>query len=103
VDVKRPIDQRQRDVVIHSVTSNIGQFKHCNSLVHFFLRGANVFKLDSNEHYFRSRNHALPQDSHSLRGPTRDLWIVRMYSFVSRRNVGHKRKSRQSGICQLLL
>jgi hypothetical protein len=36
----------------------------------------NVFTSDSNEHYFRSQNHALPQDSHSLRGSTRDLWTV---------------------------
>jgi hypothetical protein len=36
----------------------------------------NVFTLDSNEHYFRSRNLALPQDSHSLRVSTRDLWTV---------------------------
>jgi hypothetical protein len=34
--------------VIHSLAANIGQFKHCNSLVHFFLLGANVFTLDSN-------------------------------------------------------
>jgi hypothetical protein len=34
--------------------------------------------LDSNEYYFRSRNCALPQDSHSLRGSTRDLWTVCM-------------------------
>jgi hypothetical protein len=38
--------------------------------------GANVFTLDSNGHYFRSRNLALPQDSHSLRGSTRDLCSV---------------------------
>jgi hypothetical protein len=62
--------------VIHSRTANIGKFKHCNSLVHFFLWGANVFTLDSNEHYFRSRNLTLPQDSHSLRGSTRDLCTV---------------------------
>jgi hypothetical protein len=38
---------------------------------------ANVFTLDnSNVHYFRSRNLALPQDSHSLRRSTRDLWTV---------------------------
>jgi hypothetical protein len=54
-------------------------YKPCNSLVHFFLRGVNVFTLDSNEHYFRSRNLALPQDSHSLRGTTRDLWTVFAY------------------------
>jgi hypothetical protein len=71
-----PIGQRQGDVVIHSLTANIGQFKHCNGLVHFFLWGANVFTLDSNEHFFRSRNLALPQDSHSLRGSTRDPWTV---------------------------
>jgi hypothetical protein len=32
--------------------------------------------LYSNEHYFRSQNRALPQDSYSLRGSTRDLWTV---------------------------
>jgi hypothetical protein len=32
--------------------------------------------LDSNEHYFRSWNHALPQDSHSLQGSTRVLWTA---------------------------
>jgi Flp pilus assembly protein TadB len=37
---------------------------------------ANVFTLYSNEHYFRLRNRALPQDSHSSRGPTRDLCTV---------------------------
>jgi hypothetical protein len=42
----------------------------------FICLGVNVFTLDSNAHYFRSRNRALPQDSHSLRGPTRDLWTV---------------------------
>jgi hypothetical protein len=62
--------------VIHSLTANIGQFKHCNSLVNFFLWRANVFTLDSNERYFRSRNLALSQDSHSLRGSTRDMWTV---------------------------
>jgi hypothetical protein len=50
--------------------------KHCNSLVHYFLWVINVFTLDSDEHYFRSRNCALPQDSHSLRGSTRDPWTV---------------------------
>jgi hypothetical protein len=60
----------------YSLTAKIGQFKHCNSLVHFFLWGTNVLALDSNEHYFRSRNLALTQDSHSLRGSTRDLWTV---------------------------
>jgi hypothetical protein len=59
--------------VIHSLTANIG---HCNILVHFSLSGANVFTLDSNKHYFRSRNRALPQDSHFLSGTTRDLWTV---------------------------
>jgi hypothetical protein len=76
VDERLPTSQRQEDVVIHSLTENIGQFKHCNSLDHLFLLGANVFTLDSNEHHFRSRNFALPQDSHSLRGSTRDLWTV---------------------------
>jgi hypothetical protein len=37
---------------------------------------ANIFTLDSNEHYFLSRNRALPEDSHSLRGSTRDMWTV---------------------------
>jgi hypothetical protein len=27
----------KRDVVIHSLTANIGQFGFCNNLVHFFL------------------------------------------------------------------
>jgi hypothetical protein len=67
VDGRFPIGQRQGAVLIHSLPANIGQFKNCNSLVHFFLCGSNVFTLDSNEHYFRSRNLALPQDSHSLR------------------------------------
>jgi hypothetical protein len=62
--------------VIHSLTANIGQFKHCNSLVHFFLKGANIFTLDSNELYFCSRKFTLPQDSHSLQRSTRDLWTV---------------------------
>jgi hypothetical protein len=56
--------------VIHSLTENIGKFKNCNSLVYLFLLGVNVFTLDSNERYFRSRNLALPQDSRSLRGLT---------------------------------
>jgi hypothetical protein len=51
-------------------------WKHLNSLDHLFLCGANVFTLDSNEYYFHSRNLALPQDSHSLRVSTRDLWTV---------------------------
>jgi hypothetical protein len=62
--------------MIHSLTENIGQIKHCNSLVHLFLWGANVFTLDSNEHYFRSRNLTLPQDSRFLRGSTRYLRTV---------------------------
>jgi hypothetical protein len=80
VNGKLPIGQRYRDVVSHSLTANIGQFKQCNSLVLFFLWGANVFTLDSNEHYFRSRNRALPQDSYSLRGSARDLWTVALPS-----------------------
>jgi hypothetical protein len=39
----------------------------------------NDFTLDSNEHYLRSRNLALPQDSHSLRGTARDLWMVSVF------------------------
>jgi hypothetical protein len=66
--------------MIHNVTANIGEFGFCNCLVHLFLWGANVFTLDSNEHYFRSRNLALTQDSHSLRGSTRDPWTVYMIS-----------------------
>jgi hypothetical protein len=62
--------------MIHSLTANIGQFGICNSLVHFFILGENVFTLDSKENYFRSRNLALPQDLHSLRRSTRDLWTV---------------------------
>jgi hypothetical protein len=58
--------------VINSITAYIRQFKHCNSLVHFFLSGTNVFTLDSNEHYFRSQNCALQQDLHSLQGSTCD-------------------------------
>jgi hypothetical protein len=37
VDGRLPIGQRKRDLVIHSLTADIGQFKHCNSLVNFFL------------------------------------------------------------------
>jgi hypothetical protein len=48
----------------------------CSCLVHFFLWGNNIFTLDSNEHYFRSRNLALPQDLHCLRRSTCDLWTV---------------------------
>jgi hypothetical protein len=62
--------------MIDSLIANIGQLKHCNSLAHFFLLAANVFTLGSNEHYFRLRNRALPQDPHSLPGSTRDLWTV---------------------------
>jgi hypothetical protein len=59
---------------MYNLTANIGHLGlHCNSLVHSFLLRANVFTFDSNEHYFRSRNRALPQDSHSLRASTRDL------------------------------
>jgi hypothetical protein len=76
MDGRLPTGQRQGDVVNYSLTANIGQFKHCNSLVNFFPCGANVFTLDSNEHYFRSRNRALPKDSHSLRGSARHLWTV---------------------------
>jgi hypothetical protein len=68
VDGRFSIGQRQENVMIRSVTANIGQFKHCNCLVHFFLCWVNFFMLDSNEHYFRSRNLELPQESHSLRG-----------------------------------
>jgi hypothetical protein len=75
VDRRLHIGQ-QRDVVIHSLTAHIGQFKHCNRLVHFFLWGANVFTLGSNKYYFCLQNCALPEDLHSLRGSTRDLWII---------------------------
>jgi hypothetical protein len=34
VDGRLAIGQRQEDVVIHSLTANIGQFKHCNSIVY---------------------------------------------------------------------
>jgi hypothetical protein len=68
--------------VIHSLTANIGQLKHCNNLVHFFLLGANVFTLDSKEYYFRSRNRALPQDSHALLGSARDLWAVHHHTVL---------------------
>jgi hypothetical protein len=41
VDGRLPIGQRQEDVVIHSLTANIGEgkfnHKHCNNLVNFFL------------------------------------------------------------------
>jgi hypothetical protein len=53
-------------------------WKQCNSLVHFIIWGVNAFRLGINEDYFRSRNLALPQDSHSLMGSTRDLWTVLM-------------------------
>jgi hypothetical protein len=69
--------------VIHSLTANIGLFKYCNSLVHFYLRGANVLTLESNEHYFRLRNRALAQDSHSLRGSTHDLWTVQIMALLA--------------------
>jgi hypothetical protein len=46
-----------------------------------FFGGGDVFALDSNERYFRSRNPALPQDSHSLRGSARDLWTVHELKF----------------------
>jgi hypothetical protein len=36
-----------------------------------------------NKHYFRSRNLALLQDSHSLRGTTRDLWTVYFFTCES--------------------
>jgi hypothetical protein len=35
--------------------------------------------FDSDEHYFRSRNRALQQDSHPLRESTRDLRTVPMF------------------------
>jgi hypothetical protein len=38
VDGRLPIGQRQGDVVIHTLTENIGQV-NCNSLVHFFFEG----------------------------------------------------------------
>jgi hypothetical protein len=76
VDRGLPIGQRQREVVIHNLTANIGQFKHCDRLFHLFRLEGNVFTLDCNEHYLRSRNLTLPQDAHSLRGSTRDLWTV---------------------------
>jgi hypothetical protein len=41
------------------------------------------FTLDSNEHYFRARNRALPQHSHFLLGSTRDLWIAFKYTDVT--------------------
>jgi hypothetical protein len=75
VDRRLHIGQ-QSHVVIHSLTAHIGQFKHCNSLVHFFLWGANVFTLGSNKYYFCLQNCALPEDLHSLRGSTCDLWII---------------------------
>jgi hypothetical protein len=50
VDGRVTTGQRYTDVVIHSLTVNIGQFKHCNSLVNFFRLGANIFTLDSDEH-----------------------------------------------------
>jgi hypothetical protein len=56
----------------------------------FIFLSVNVFTLDSSEHYLRSRNRALPQDSHSLRGSTRDLWTVRTmvtaYKITRRQN-----------------
>jgi hypothetical protein len=93
VDRRFPICQQQRDVVIHSLTVNILQFKHYNSSVHFCLCGANVFTLVSNEHYFRSRIRALPQDSHSLRESTRDLWTVFCFRWHSSYNENINLKS----------
>jgi hypothetical protein len=76
--------------VIHSLTANIGTVCNiCNSIVHFFLLGTNVFMLDSNGHYFRSWNLALPQDSHSLRGSSRDLWtVLTPFIMLDHRSVG---------------
>jgi hypothetical protein len=69
--------------MIHSLTANIGQFGFCNRLVHFFISGAIIFTSDSNEHYFRLRNLVLPQDSHSLRGSTRDILTVVVNTFFA--------------------
>jgi hypothetical protein len=43
--------------VIHSLAANIGQLKHYNSVVHFFLLGVNVFTFDSVEHSARGTLH----------------------------------------------
>jgi hypothetical protein len=37
VDRRLPIDQRQGDVAIHSLSANIGQYKHCNSVTALFI------------------------------------------------------------------
>jgi hypothetical protein len=39
VDGRLAVGQRQGDEVVRSLTANIGQFKPCNSLVHFFFEG----------------------------------------------------------------
>jgi hypothetical protein len=62
--------------VIYSLTANIGQFGSNVTALFIFFRGENVFRLGSEEYYLRSQNLALPQDSHSLRGSTRNLWTV---------------------------
>jgi hypothetical protein len=36
VDGTLPVGERQRNAVIHSLSENIGQFKHCNSIISLF-------------------------------------------------------------------
>jgi hypothetical protein len=58
--------------VIHNLIANIGQCKHCNGLVHFFLRGENVFTLDSND--ITSAHGIL--HCHKTRVPCRDQLVI---------------------------
>jgi hypothetical protein len=80
VDVRLPVSQRYGDIVIHRLLQTSGSLSVVTALFIFFYLGgecwANVFTLYSKKHYFRSRNRALPQDSHSLLGSTGDLWTV---------------------------
>jgi hypothetical protein len=62
VDGRFRISQRQGDVMIHSLTANIGQLKHCNSLVHLFEGRmfsrwivTNITSARENLHYRKTR------------------------------------------------
>jgi hypothetical protein len=57
--------------VIHSLTAKIG---HVHDLLISFFEGRMISRWIVTN--IRSRNIALPQDSHSLRRSTRDLWNV---------------------------
>jgi hypothetical protein len=66
VDGRLPTGQRYGDVVIHSLTANIG---HVHALLISFFDGRMFSR-------WILTNIALPQNSHSLRGSTRDMWTV---------------------------